>query len=247
MSGFLAVMRKEFQHVLRDPWSLAGTTLGTVVLMILMAYAISADIEYIPIAVYDGDLSPQSRAYLQCFVNDTFFDVRYWAQSDTEAREWVRSDRVKGAIIVPAGFAEAVQQGKQAPVQIIADGTEPNIALQITGNAEALSAGFSVELLEQRLNKAGIVTPADVSHAGFDVLSALIPANVAESLYRKCLKKAPDTGAKVEAIAGNGKTPVQVKRNGSRFDLLIKGQTVSLQQRLFRIGILSHHWHIPAL
>jgi ABC-2 type transport system permease protein len=156
MSGFLAVMRKEFRHVLRDPWSLAGTTLGTALLMVLLAYAISADIEHIPIAVYDGDHSPQSRAYAQCFVNDEFFDVRYWAQSDAEAREWVRSGRVKGAIIVPAGFAEALQQGKRAPVQIIADGTEPNIALQITGNAEALSAGFSVELLEQRLNQAGL-------------------------------------------------------------------------------------------
>ena len=157
MGGFLAVIRKEFRHVLRDPWALAGTTLGTALLMILLAYAISADIEHIPIAVYDGDHSLQSRAYVQCFVNETFFDVRYWAQSDTEAREWVQAGRVKGAIIVPSGFAEALQQGERAVVQIVADGTEPNIALQITDNAESLSAGFSVELLEQRLDRAGLL------------------------------------------------------------------------------------------
>lgn len=44
--------------------------------------------------------------------DETFFDVRYWAQSDAEAREWVRAGRVKGAIIVPGGFAEALQQGR---------------------------------------------------------------------------------------------------------------------------------------
>ncbi len=175
MSGFLAVMRKEFRHVLRDPWALAGTTLGTVLLMVLLAYAISADIEHIPTTVFDGDHSLQSRAYVQCFVNEKFFDVRYWAQSDAEAREWVRSGRVKGAIIVPAGFAEALQQGKRAPVQIIADGTEPNIALQITGNAEALSAGFSVELLEQRLNRAGLAPGGETSPLEFRVRTLYNP------------------------------------------------------------------------
>jgi len=131
--------------------------------MILMAYAISADIEHIPIAVHDGDHSPQSRAYVQRFINDVFFDVVYWAQSGAEARERVRADRVTGAIIVPAGFAEALQQGEQAPVQIIADGTEPNIALQIMSNAETLSAGFSVELLEQRLTRAGLASTREAS------------------------------------------------------------------------------------
>lgn len=161
MSGFLAVMRKEFRHVLRDPWALGGTTLGTAALMILLSYAISADIEHIPIAVMDGDHTSQSRAYVQRFINDKFFDVRCWMQSHEEAVEWVRADRVKGAIVVPAGFAEALRQGELAPVQVIADGTEPNIALQITGNAEALSGGYSVALLEQRLERAG----ADVERA----------------------------------------------------------------------------------
>ena len=175
MSGFLAVMCKEFRHVLRDPYALAGATLGTVLLMVLMSYAISADIEHIPIAVYDGDLSPQSRAYVQGFINDTFFDLAHWAQSDAEAREWVRADRVKGAIIIPAGFAEALQQGEQAPVQIVADGTEPNIALQITGNAEALSTGFSVKLLEQRLTRAGLASGSETLPLEFRVRTLYNP------------------------------------------------------------------------
>jgi ABC-2 type transport system permease protein len=175
MSGFLAVMRKEFRHVLRDPWMLAWATLGTVLLMVLMSYAISADIEHIPITVYDGDLSFQSRAYVQRFINDKFFDVRYRAQSDAQAREWVRLDRVKGAVIIPVGFAEAIQQGEQASVQIVADGTEPNIALQITGNAEALSASFSVELLEQRLTRAGLAAGSEVLPLEFRVRTLYNP------------------------------------------------------------------------
>jgi ABC-2 type transport system permease protein len=124
--------------------------------MVLLATAVSGDIEHIPIAVVDADHSPQSRAYLQRFVNDPFFDVQRWAENAGEARESVRSGQARGAIIVPDGFASAIQRGERALVQVIADGTEPNIALQITGNAEALSASYSVTVLEQRLARAGL-------------------------------------------------------------------------------------------
>ena len=46
-------------------------------------------------------------------------------------------------------------------MQVIADGTEPNIAQQIAGNAEALSGGYSIDLLEKRLSRAGV----DTNHA----------------------------------------------------------------------------------
>ena len=64
MSGFLAVMRKEFRHMLRDPWTLSVVTVGAALLLALMAYTFSADIAHIPVAAMDGDCSPQSRAYL---------------------------------------------------------------------------------------------------------------------------------------------------------------------------------------
>lgn len=158
MKRFFSVMRKEFRHMVRDPWVLIVMTVGAAVLMVLMAYTFSADIEHVPVVVMDGDRSPRSRAYLRRFANDPFFDLRYWARSHAEAREWVRSGQARAAIIVSPGFAEAIWGGKQAPVQIIVDGIDPNTAQQVLGNAEALSANFSVELLHQRLVRAGLAS-----------------------------------------------------------------------------------------
>jgi ABC-2 type transport system permease protein len=155
MRCFLAVMGKELRHMLRDPWALATVTVGAALLMVLMAYTFSADVEHVPLVVVDGDRSSQSRAYLTRFANDRFFDLRCWAQSHEEARGWVESGRARVAIIVPPGFTASTLQGERVPVQIIIDGTDPNTAQQILGNAEALSASFSVELLEQRLARAG--------------------------------------------------------------------------------------------
>jgi len=153
---FLAVMRKEFRHMLRDPWALAIVTVGALVLITLMAYTFSIDIEYVPMAAMDGDRSLQSRTYLERFANDTFFDLKYWARSDAEAREWVRTGRVRVALIIPRGFAEATLREEPVSVQLIVDGSEPNTAYQILGNAEALTANYTVELLEQRLTGVGL-------------------------------------------------------------------------------------------
>jgi ABC-2 type transport system permease protein len=177
MSCLMAVARKEFRHVLRDPYVLGGVLVGTVLLLVLISWAVSADIEGIPIALYDGDLTPASRAYVRRFVNEPFFHVARWASSAEEARAHLRANRVRGVIIVQAGFAEALQQGKSAPVQIIADGTEPSIAMQIAGQAEALSMAHAAALLAQRLEGAGVAVDEAASPLELRVRTLYNPTN----------------------------------------------------------------------
>jgi ABC-2 type transport system permease protein len=177
MNRVFSVARKEFRHVLRDPYVLGGVLLGTVVMLMLISYAVSADIDHIPIAVYDGDHTPQSRAYVRCFVNEAFFDVAHRARSAGDARELLRADQVRGVVVIRAGFAKALQQGKQAPVQIIADGTEPNIAAQIASHAEALSMEHSIELLESRMEHQGVPEEDMAPSLEFRVRTLYNPAN----------------------------------------------------------------------
>lgn len=175
MRGLMAVMRNEFRHMLRDPWLLTTVTVGAVVLIVLMSYTLSADIEHVPTAVLDSDRSSQSRAYLQRFVNDEFFDLKYWAQSPEEAHERVRSGQAHGAIIIPSGFARRMHKGEKTSVQIIVDGTKPNVASQILGNAKALSASFSAELLKQQLGKAGLAPAHETQPLEFRVRALYNP------------------------------------------------------------------------
>lgn len=177
MKRVLAVARKEFLHVLRDSYVLGGVLLGTVAMLMLISYAVSADIDHIPIAVHDGDHTPHSRAYVQCFYNEDFFAVTHRARSAEHARELLQANRVRGVVIIRAGFAKALQQGKQAPVQIIADGTEPNIAAQIASHAEALSMKHSFELVEQRLERAGVPEGKVAPLLAFRVRTLYNPAN----------------------------------------------------------------------
>jgi ABC-2 type transport system permease protein len=177
MNRVFSVACKEFRHVVRDPYVLGGVLLGTVVMLMLISYAVSADIDHIPIAVHDGDHTPHSRAYVQCFLNEDFFDVTHRARSAEHARELLRANRVRGVVIIGAGFAKALQQGKQAPVQIIADGTEPNIAAQIASHADALSMKHSAELLEDRLEQKWVPQEVMATSLEFRVRTLYNPAN----------------------------------------------------------------------
>lgn len=181
MSCFLAVTRNEFRHMFRDPWLLTTITVGAILLIVLMSYTLSVDIEHIPVAVVDNDRSSQSRAYLQGFLNDAFFDVRYWDQNPDEARERVRLGQAHGAIIIPAGFGEAILGGEGASVQIIVDGTEPNVAAQVLGNAKSLSANYSIELLEQQLGSFELRMRA-MYNPDLKEINSILPALMALSL-----------------------------------------------------------------
>jgi ABC-2 type transport system permease protein len=143
-------MRKEVRHILRDPYAFLGATVGTVLVMALLSYALSADIDHIPIAVVDGDGTPQSRAYLQRFDADVFFDIRVWTLSPEEARRRVVSGDVRGAIIVPPGFATSLCHDESVSVQVIVDGTDPTVARKIQSNAEQLSSNYAVQLQMER-------------------------------------------------------------------------------------------------
>jgi ABC-2 type transport system permease protein len=192
VNSILSVMRKEFRHMLRDPWLLTTITVGAVLLIVLMSYTLSADVEHVPIAVVDSDRSAQSRAYLQGFISDDFFDLVYWSPSSEDAFERVRLGDAHGAIIVPAGFGGAILRGERAAVQIVVDGTEPNVAAQVLGNAKALSADFSIELLEQQLDRAGLALGYETQalelrmralyNPSLEEINSILPALMALSL-----------------------------------------------------------------
>ena len=175
MKRIYSITRKEFRHMLRDPWMLAGVTIGATILISLMAYTFSADIDHVPMAVVDLDRTPYSRDYLQTFANDRFFDLRYGATSQAEAGEWVKSARVRAAIIVPPDFSRTLRRGNKVEVQVIVDGTEPNTTHQILGNVEAISANFSANLLTRRLANAGLAVGQDTPPFEFRIQALYNP------------------------------------------------------------------------
>jgi len=154
-----AVARKESLHIRRDPRSL-GLAIGIPMLMLLLfGYALTLDVDRIPIVVRDLSGSPASRELTAAFAGSRFFTRVAGGEtaSDTE----VRLDRRKAlvALEIPPDFASRLAAGDAAPVQLLADGSDSNTAAIAIGYARVVVSGFNEQIL---LTTIGGEPPLDV-------------------------------------------------------------------------------------
>lgn len=157
-----AVTRKEFHHILRDRSTLILVLITPTALLLLMAYALTVDIQNVPIAVLDLDRSSLSRSFVQQITAGE--DLQLYAQVNTldEIETLLMHGDIKAALILSPAFASDLLSLRGLPLQIIIDGTEPesgvfavdHIAWRAeefinTALADQIQAlGFSVETLQ---------------------------------------------------------------------------------------------------
>lgn len=136
----IAVTRKEFIHIRRDPRMLASILVLPVIQLLLFSYAISFDVTDVPTVILDQDRSTASRDYLASFEHSEFFRVVDHIESDVEADRAFDTGSAKVAVIIRPGFADSIARGNKADVAVLIDGSEPNSAQLGRAYASALSS-----------------------------------------------------------------------------------------------------------
>jgi ABC-2 type transport system permease protein len=156
-----AVARKESLHVSRDPLSLALAIVLPVVMLLLYGYALRLDVENVPLAVWDRSGTPQSRELLSRFSGSRYFRLVPVRDGYREIERGILREEVLAALVVPSGFASDLASGREAPVQLILDGSDSNTATVVQGYVEGVAAGFGRDLAERAAAAAGRPPPVD--------------------------------------------------------------------------------------
>ena len=133
-----AVTRKEIQHILRDRSTLFLVLFTPTLLLLLMAYAMTVQLEHVPVAVLDFDQSRTSRLFIQQITAGQDLDLVAFAAGMDEIDAMLLRGEIKAAIILSPGFARDLQKQVGMSMQVIIDGTEPD------------SGGFAVDHIAQR-------------------------------------------------------------------------------------------------
>ena len=138
-----AVAKKEFLHVLRDPRSLMMGIGIPLLLLFLFGYALTLDVDRVPLIVWDQSHTVESRELISRFSGSRYFDLT--GQTDTYRVIEQAIDRREAliALVIPPDFARRLSLGDAAVVQAIVDGSDPNTATIALGYAEATTATFS--------------------------------------------------------------------------------------------------------
>lgn len=160
-----AVARKEFLHVVRDPRSLGMAVAIPMLLLTLYGYALTLDVDDVPLVVWDQSQTPASREFISRFQASRFFSLRGYAQDYRQVEGAIDSGRALMALIIPTDFARRLEARAGAEVQVIVDGSDSNTATFAAGYAEAVAQTYSQEITLAALRRLG----APVNRAALDL------------------------------------------------------------------------------
>lgn len=118
-----AVCEKETKEILRDPITVGIALLMPLVMLFLFGYAISLDVKNVPLGVLDQDKSAASRALIDQFVRNEYFELGASYNSTHDIDDALQRNVIKLALVIPPGFQERIMRGDPSPVQVLVDGT----------------------------------------------------------------------------------------------------------------------------
>lgn len=124
----LALIRKEFLTIWKDPKSRALIIMPPLLQLFIFANAITLEIRNIDITVLDRSNSVQSRELIAGFENSTRFRKVIYSQNEKDVKYNIETQKVQMALEINNDFASDIKAGKPANVQIIVDGRQTNTA-----------------------------------------------------------------------------------------------------------------------
>ena len=121
---FLAVLRKEWIQVRRDPFTLRMIVALPVMQLFLFGYAINADPKHLPTGLLSADHSKYERTIVAALKNTGYYDIRPLA-SEAEAERGLADGELLFVVNIPPNFDRSVDRGEKPAVLMDADATDP--------------------------------------------------------------------------------------------------------------------------
>jgi ABC-2 type transport system permease protein len=138
---FLAVLRKEWIQVRRDPFTLRMIIVLPVMQLFLFGYAINADPKHLPTGLLSADHSKYERTIAAALKNTGYYDIRELS-SEAEAERGLADGELLFVVNIPANFERSVDRGDKPAILMDADATDPTAI----GNAAAALASLTTAL-----------------------------------------------------------------------------------------------------
>ena len=156
----VAVARKEFIHVLRDKRALAIAILLPMIMLMIFGYALTLDLDRVPLAILDQSRTPQSRELVARFEGSRYFSVVQRAGSERELEAAINRGQAMLGLVVPLDFGRRVASERKTQVQVLADGSDANTTTLALAYAETIVRGYSQEVLVMKVRRLTGKAPA---------------------------------------------------------------------------------------
>jgi ABC-2 type transport system permease protein len=145
-----AIAHIETLMIIRDKRSLGLAFILPLLLLILFGSTLSYDVTNIPLAVWDQDHTPASRALISAFEGSPYYRITGMRDGYPELIRDLDRNKALVIMIIPPDFAKRLNRSQEAQVQFILDGTDSTTA--------GISLGYIQGIMERQnlsLRQAG--------------------------------------------------------------------------------------------
>jgi ABC-2 type transport system permease protein len=153
-----AVAKKEFLHVFRDPRSLGLGIAIPMLLLFLFGYALTLDVDKVPLIVWDQSATHASRDLISRFSGSRYFSLKRYTDNYRDIERAIDRRDALIALVIPTDFARRIETGEKARIQAILDGSDSNTATIALGYAESVALSYSREVMLEQTRRQGVVS-----------------------------------------------------------------------------------------
>ena len=137
----------------RDPVRLTLALLGTVILLFIMGFGISMDVEDLRFAVLDRDQSGLSRNYTLSLAGSRYFVERPPITDYAQLDDRMQSGELSLAIEIPSGFGRDLERGRPVAIAAWIDGAMPQRAETVRGYVQGMHHHWLLDTARSRLGR----------------------------------------------------------------------------------------------
>ena len=175
--------RRETLELLRDPIRLTLAILGSVILMLVMGYGITLDVEDLSFAVLDRDQTAISHDYALNFAGSRYFIEKSPLQDYDDLDRRMKSDEISLAIEIPPGFGRDLQRGRPVAIGAWIDGAMPLRGETVRGYVRGVHSQWLTSLARQNPDRNAEVQSSAVEiryryNPDVKSLAAMVPAMI---------------------------------------------------------------------
>ncbi|KXS37851.1 MAG: ribosome-dependent ATPase [Halomonadaceae bacterium T82-2] len=138
--------RRESMELRRDPVRATLALVGTLLLMFIVGYGITMDVEDLSFAVLDRDQTTTSQHYILDLSGSRYFHEKAPLQSYDDLDTRLRNGDISLAVEIPPDFGRDLKRGDSPQVSYWIDGAMPTRASTIRGYVQGIHASYLQEL-----------------------------------------------------------------------------------------------------
>ncbi|WP_415301867.1 ribosome-associated ATPase/putative transporter RbbA [Alcaligenes sp. SJTW-7] len=181
LQRLLSYTWRETLELRRDPVRATLALAGSLILLFVMGFGITLDVEDLRYAVLDRDQTSISQNYALNLSGSRYFLEQPPLTDYQDLDDRMRRGKIALAIEIPPGFGRDVLRGRNPEIAAWVDGSMPTRAETIQGYVKAMHQQWLITQAKERLGAGALVTPASIQdryryNPDVKSLPAMVPA-----------------------------------------------------------------------